>query len=601
MLIESQQCFIGLEKIDNEIHLLSDKAEINAQCTSETVGEYSNQVIYDGDWKTGKYSYFVNLIGRSIKTTDTLFQIVDLPELNKNIERTIKNESIAVGDVNNDLLLDIFCNGRLYINNGNFDFDEGIELISTDSIAEFINAFSDVNNDYATDLVLLSEFESYVFINEGQNFKQNQLQFNFSTMPQAYCCDDFNNDDYSDLAVAFEKKIEFYYNNKDISFGKGKKCNYCIEFEEPIIDFEYCDIDSDGIEDIVICFENKVEIFKGFGNMQFLSSNLQYYSEGFDIRHLNCQDINNDGKLEVILSGYISDIAKEEFNPLVLTINTFGELEPLFYSIDNPTDECEDVILGDIDNNGKTDMLLLSSCSCRNANLYIKDYFGRFVHIGFESGLYPFNLGSSGIFADMNNDGNIDLLTWYENIVVLLENTGDYSRNYVDLLSYSQTDDVIELFSKKHVLHHDLSTYQGRYNQVYNRAHFGLGGMSIDSICYNSSIAKTDRKLLNDIFDVAIFEDKEFKKYLAHNIKPNPITDKAILTVYAEEPSVCNIFITDLSGKEIANIYNGQLVIGANKFQIYRTDFGRQIATGTYYYFVSTPKKTYSGKIIISE
>lgn len=601
--IEGHQCFIGLEKENSEIYLVSDKQAVYNTCISNKGDEYSRQLLFDGKWHTGKYSYIIDLIGKNIDTKDTIFTIVDTDVFNKdNNKNNIRNESIALGDINDDLLLDVLCDGKLFINKGDFKYEPGIELCTPDTSDIYINAFADMNNDFLADIFYLNHDESYVLINkEDLQFEKQDLELNIPKEPCKYFLKDVNQDNYPDLIIGSKKQILLFINTKQNTFLKEEVLiDSLISGSESIVDFEIADYDSDGLYDLIVAYNSSFKLYKAFPDFKFNSFYMKIYPiSDIEIKHLNYHDINADGINEIILSGYAPTSEVSSFNPIVFYRNNMNEYERQHLNIDYETDDCEDIVFGDIDNNGREDMLLFSSCDCRTAHLYKKNNFNLYELITFNSGLFPVNLGKSGVFADVNNDGLLDLFTWYDDVLVLLKNNTRVSGNYIEVESKTQALSDAMVYSGDDIIQKELSEYTGNYNQIYNRVHLGLGNDNIDSVQFNNATTKLNHEVSNDIFNLDRLDSEEFATQLAHNVQPNPVQETTCLTICSSESLYCEITITDIGGKLVGNLYSGKLNIGDNKFYFNRNSFETVLNPGVYFYFVRAAEKLYSGKILV--
>jgi hypothetical protein len=597
--IDSKQMFAGISG-DDDIRIITDKSRVMPFCTDDETAEiYGYQVIITDVPQSGYYTYRSRIVGKFTQPRDTLFKIIDTDVFNEDVDTDSKrNASMAAGDINGDDLLDLFCEGKLYLNQGNFKFNCGIDIYSSISdSARYINSFCDVNLDMLPDLVILSKEENKVFLNKGDlNFEEVDLNMSLAGEPIKYMFNDYNADGFADIVVCDKNKIYFYENNGSGHFVADEIA--LPDFFEPgIRDFQINDINRDGVVDLLISYPENIRIYKSF------FSNTSVYKEevivsGFEINFMNIYDVDNDGHYEIILSGRADRGEERRHSPVILKENMFGKYSPVELELENPTDFSGDCIFADFDNNGRADLLQFSDCNCRSALLHMQDGYGKYNFIAFDSGIYPVNLGSSGLIADMNNDGMQDIFTWYDNVLFLLENTLSNQNKYFKSKSAKNPENDITNYSASDVQIQELSQYYGKGNQVYNVCVTSLGLQNSDSLVVDNTNIFVDKDA-SSVLDLDKLCEESDGRAFTHSVYPNPVSSNSVFDIRTDRRAEVEISLTDMSGKGIAELYSGVLNPGVNIINLDFQEKMTELASGVYFYFIKTETKTYSGKIIV--
>ncbi|MGD9706952.1 MAG: FG-GAP-like repeat-containing protein [Candidatus Delongbacteria bacterium] len=171
--------------------------------------------------------------------------------------------STSIGDYNNDFLPDIFGTGCVYYNIIN----------DAQTIVSYADIFSNNGNCTFTKL-------------------------NVSLPTGALDCCDYNKDGYADL-ISSRYQTEILINDKNgnfvssgISFPFGAQNSYDI-----------ADYDDDGDEDFAFAGNNVTKIYKNTNGMfTEIATELEGMSD--DYSYCRWGDINNDGKNDLLISGY---------------------------------------------------------------------------------------------------------------------------------------------------------------------------------------------------------------------------------------------------------------------------------------------------------
>jgi hypothetical protein len=312
----------------------------------------------------------------------------------------------AWGDYNNDGYLDFIIGNKIYKNNGDYNFIHQSD-IEIDNLLYTTSAWGDYDNDGLLDLLITGQKESNVFThiyrNEGDNTFSLQSDITLKgALEGTVLWGDYNNDGYLDILLfgkltpsSSYKNITIYKNNGDNSFG---------------------------------------ELLNSGIDIPFYSSNDSY---------ANWFDYNDDGYLDVMLSGNTSNygITKLYKN---LGDETFVEIDQEFTIINSKNK----ITYGDYDNDGDIDILISGIYSSKYTNIMYRnegnDNFSKAEIVDFET----INI-TTAVFADYDNDGDLDIIINGETVSHILKNLTLYTNTppeKPDNLNTTFVDDEV-LFS----------------------------------------------------------------------------------------------------------------------------------------------------------
>ncbi len=331
--------FVGLKNvhIDSAIFIWNDNT-----CEKINIETNKNQNII---YKTGLPKFDFNIINKKI--TENTFSFEDITALcklnythqeNKFNEfdrepllpfmNSTKGPAIAVADINNDGLEDIFIgasktfHNAIFTQNINGTFTKTIQpKMEQDSMWENIQAtFADVNGDKFTDLIIANGGNEFyggdehmlplLYLNDGKaNFTRKEDAFpNIFETQSCIAVNDINNDGKQDLFIGcntkawnYGKKVNSYLLQND---GTGKFIDVTKTYSKDLMnanmvtDANWIDINGDNKKDLITSsYWGTIDAYISNGNI--FDKKILNKDKGF-WNTIYITDLNKDGKQDII-------------------------------------------------------------------------------------------------------------------------------------------------------------------------------------------------------------------------------------------------------------------------------------------------------------
>jgi len=326
---------------------------------------------------------------------------------------------ISFADVNGDELIDIYlCRDKgntLLVNKGGDFKDAGKDLgLSGGSRS---GAWADYNGDDHPDL-LTNNFK--LFTSDGGRFRDDSklLPAPRSRNPEGAGWIDYNGDGRPDILITNgEHGICLYENTgkgpkwfRDVSKTTGLGGGGLGTGNGDFITF--WDYDGDGYADFLYNLGGGV-LGRNSGSGRFQADKSSGISLGSGPkRGLTAGDYDNDGDLDVFVPGSRGGRLYRNNND-----GTFTDVLKDGGDIAGVRDESCSAAWGDISGDGVLDLLVCYGR--RGAKMYLGDGRGKFTDVSSQAGVTGFRDVSAASFADLDNDGDLDLVAnLSESIVV---------------------------------------------------------------------------------------------------------------------------------------------------------------------------------------
>jgi FG-GAP-like repeat/Secretion system C-terminal sorting domain len=211
------------------------------------------------------------------------------------------------------------------------------------------------------------------------------------------------------------------------------------------------DINNDGLLDLIVAGStfNAVYVFKNISTVGNINFDTRIgFGAGAEPRKLTTGDIDNDGKIDVITSNQSGNSISVLRNTSTGTAISFAAKVD-FATAATP----EGICIGDMDNDGKIDVLVACSGSSAVSLLKNTSTVGTIAfnaRIDYGTGSFPWEV----VAADMDNDGKLDIISSNTgpNTVSVIRNTTTTGLSFATKIDYGTS------FSPRGLVINDLDT-----------------------------------------------------------------------------------------------------------------------------------------------
>jgi FG-GAP-like repeat len=350
--------------------------------------------------------------------------------------------SMAVGDLNNDGLPDIAVSVfntdqiSILLGNGAGGF-QTTPLDTTNSLGSGPQdvTLGDFNHDGNLDIAVYNYYFVAVYLGNGDGTFQSPVRGGIpaTTVLPMMAVGDFNNDGLLDLAVVIQddNAVAVFLGNGDGSFASRK--DITLPASGGMAGAVVADLNGDGKQDLAIAQFNQpsqgpiqgfITSLLGNGNATFQTP-VSSPTSDIGINGIVAADFNGDGKTDLATASVDGDGGLAVF--MGNGDGTFGSPISSFTGVSGLN--LGPMVAGDFNQDGKSDLVVVSEndATTNSSPMYmlLSEGNGTFQ----ETFLYDLAYGSvPGLAtADLNNDGNPDLVAGQPNQVLVFLGRGDGS------------------------------------------------------------------------------------------------------------------------------------------------------------------------------
>ncbi|MCH8331401.1 MAG: VCBS repeat-containing protein, partial [Bacteroidetes bacterium] len=652
LYFDNNQFFIAVDNFSAGVELRCDNVIKTIPCESGSGGNYYYQFMYDGtNWASGGFAFAIDIVMDYDKLTSSNY-LQDITS-GSGIDSNLSNSTIACNDVNGDGLLDLLIRGKLYINQGNMSF---IDKTSTAGInvtgSPVVNFFVDMDNDGDLDIVLLDANDtSWLFWNNGD---LNFLKLRMQNLPvfkalNSMSIADLNHDKYPDLFVSQlwstypESEPNYlFYNNQTGDFtdettrlypewdGTWNFPNAAWNPSLFIVDknrnsrgSSWIDFDDDGDLDLFITnyFLHQDEFFENDGNGNFtdicvakdIDRNLSGSNHGTGV---DWADYDNDGDMDLLLCQFAHPGFQLQYDHRGTTI---------YKNEGGPDFEFTDLVgshgihfeethaggtWGDINNDGLMDIIMTVYYGCRYIDIYIQQPDHTFKLESFDAGIHEITTGQDAIWADLDEDGKLDLICGENGRIKIWKNKHSNSNSWIsfDLESTSANHFAIgarvKLYAGGEVYTQEVISGRGQRMQKSHRLHFGLSNAtSIDSVVIRwpnkeeievwTGLPLDQNHLLKEGTGGPSGFATEQDPIGFITTYPNPFTNNITFSFKTPVKGNVSLRIIDLQGREVVQLIDEEYKAGNYAIEWKSTT----VPVGLYFFQLKAGEELITGKV----
>lgn len=541
-------------------------------------------------------------------------------------------------DFDNDGSPDLFVtnndsdNGQLnflYMNNGDGTFSKITEgPVVSDGGSSYSCTSCDVNGDYKPDLFVANYNENnFLYFGNGDGTFNKVTSGPVVTdggKSAGAAWADYNLDGFPDLYVANRDQQNFLY--KGTGIGEFEKITTGTIVTD-VANSSGCawgDYDNDGYPDMYVANSGTVSnLYHNNGDGTFTKVNQEpFISDVSNCSGASWGDCDNDGDLDLFVStGQLGTYVNWFY--LNNGDGTFTKVtdSPLV----NETTWSSGSAWGDYDKDGDLD-LAVSGYDGNNL-LFNNDGAGNFTKVTSNSFVTSANYFEGLAWADVDNDGDLDLFTARNNYFggnnAFYLNDGN-ENNWLKIkleesTLLSMNDEAIgakvyvyaTIFGQPVIQMREVSTQsgggQGGQNDLVQ--FFGLGDANlVDSIVVkipDYQFVQTNVQVDQTFLMMLISDDiTEQNKTGNHTISlfPNPAHTGVDIGFNCNESSPVQMDASNGNGKTVKTIFTGDMITGEHTLYWDLTDNnGIRVMPGIYIIRVSEGNRTIFGKLIVSE
>ncbi|AWA30383.1 hypothetical protein HYN48_09940 [Flavobacterium magnum] len=421
----------------------------------------------------------------------------------------------------------------------------------------------DVNNDGRSDVVLgmasyfdtNNDYRIFIFTQDNSGELNPAVKYPYTaTSSDIETLDiaDVDNDGLNDVVIGFGTKIGIFYQNDSGTLNPITE----IVMPNLVKSLKVGDLNNDGLNDIAIAYyANNVATLMQSAGGAFTTASYTC-TTAYDAE-IHIADLNGDGRQDVV--------TKSSDQIHVLTQNLSGILDTeAAYAIGSSIWGINGIAVGDLDNDGKSDVAASGGGNSPASKLYIWKQNQTTHLLDSPSIISSYDVPEPIEIGDLNNDG--------KNEIFEVHGGGSLSC-YEQNASGQYTS---------------YDSFPLPYATHYNRQGFALGDFNNDGL---KDVAVADYNhglvlLYNTSVSLSV---NPVSKIATVNVYPNPFTDFVNVDFVDNREAGSEILLFDSLGSQILREANPA---AANNIDL------RNYSSGIYYLKVSGPKGELTKKII---
>lgn len=331
---------------------------------------------------------------------------------------------------------------KFTINNGLFSSAQIVLAnfnINSFTLNNFI--FSDLNNSGKVDFLFSSNFNSQnmLLVNyDIDHLSDKTICYQQTINTDNFTVIDMNGDGEEDVCIGQQNGLGYY--NKMVNNEHGAIQNLIGVMSNPnassfTLNF-IMDFDNDGLGDVIDYYGSEMyaKVFKNLGNDNF--SYVQNVSIPFLTSGIFFSDIDNDGFNDMLFRKNPYTTGNELMWSKNNNGSNFGNVQPLSFNYPN-TVETISLAFGDINNNGTSDILMLSVTFYNNSYhseiILIENQNGVFSATSLASLIDNYSSGSIKI-KDIDQDGDLDFFVYNTSANPFLLYRNDGQNNFYQII-----------------------------------------------------------------------------------------------------------------------------------------------------------------------
>ena len=375
-----------------------------------------------------------------------------------------------------------------------------------------------------------------------------------------------NNDNYPDIVG------QYYDGNKSniaiLEYDNGSYFQSYFEMGDNISNYNTGYINSDSFNDIVFISNSDyywgILYNDGTGNF----SEPEYYDLSFGPIDISCGDLNNDGREDIVITGYNTEVYfsyPDGFQLSILSTEYISSSE-----------------ISDFNNDGMNDILTSYSLYPSNfTKLIFYENAGNNTFINYEPFIFQPICNSYIVTSDFNNDSLPDILfnTRYDTDLIVFYNLGDFQLSepqFIPLINYGES------YRKSYCADFDGNGF----NDIVTIRGWGAPLPANVNIFFNDGRGNFQDDPISGTNNLNIQIKEALLCY------PNPFSEYVNFEFSIIKQNSIKLSVYDINGKHMKSIINKTYSPGKYKLKWNgRCKNGKEVPAGIYFVCLSENKK----------